>query len=407
MAVRSLNYTKLLQILFVVYAFVIPFSLEMIRIIAPLIILVWFLEGNLKQKFSLIKKEPFFITFGVFLFILTLSLLWTSPENLKFGIKYITRYWYLLPMFALFTSLKKTFVKPLLFAFLAGVLVSVAGSYCVYFQLVPFEKYAYEGASPFMHHTLYSLFLALSIAILTDWLLTAQNLGLRITYSILWLFFTVNLFINIGRAGQLLFFILLMIVLIRRFKVTLFSVIAVLVLLGGIFYAAFTLSPQFKHKMELTQKNLSRIDYNTSLGARIGLDIVAKDIVKQHPLIGVGIGDYLSEKAKTINKKYPDRTYVKFLVHYHNQYAEFAVIAGIFGLFSYLLLLLCIGRLQVRDKHIQTLQYLFLTTFVLSSLVDAMFHLNRPLSLFALFVGIVLAQHRIENLPAIETKTAP
>lgn len=397
MAVRSLNYTKLLQILFVAYAFVIPFSLEMIRIIVPLIMLVWFREGNLKQKFSLIKKEPFFITFGGFLLILTLSLLWTSPENLKFGIKYITRYWYLLPMFALFTSLKKTFVKPLLFAFLAGIFVSVTASYCIYFHLIPFEKYISEGASPFMHHTLYSLFLSLAIAILTDWLLTVQNLKHRIAYGALWILFTINLFINIGRAGQLLFFVLLMIVLIRHYKVTLFSVITTLVLLGGIFVAAFTLSPQFKHKMELTQKNLSHINYNTSLGARIGLDIVAKDIVNQHPLFGVGIGDYLSEKVKMVDEKYPKRVYVRFLVHYHNQYAEFAVIAGILGLFSYILLLFSIGRQPIRDNHIQTLKYLFLTLFMLSSLIDAMFHLSRPLSLFALFVGIVLAQHRIET----------
>ncbi len=394
---RSLNYPRLLQILFIIYAFVIPFSLDIIRIIVPLIILVWFLEGGLKEKFSMIKKEPFFMIFGIFLLILTLSLFWTSPENLKFGIKYITRYWYLLPIFALYTSLKKPFVKPLIVAFLAGMFVSVAGSYCVYFHLISFKNYMAEGASPFMHHTLYSIFLALAIAILTDWLLTAQSLKLRIAYSMLWLLFTVNLFINIGRTGQLLFFILLMIVLIRRFKVTLFSIMMTLVLLGGIFYAAFTLNPQFKNKMELTQKNLSHIDYKTSLGARIGLDIVAKDIFKQHPLFGVGVGDYLSEKAKTVDNKYPDRTYVKFLVHYHNQYAEFAVIAGIFGLISYLLLLFSIGKLKIRDKHIQTLQYLFLTAFALSSLIDAMFHLNRPLSLFALFTGFLLAQHRIET----------
>ncbi len=397
MAVRSLNYTMLLQILFVAYAFVIPFSLEMIRIIAPLIMLVWFLEGNLIQKFSLIKKEPFFIIFGIFLFILALSLLWTSPENLKFGAKYITRYWYLLPMFALFTSLKKTFVKPLLFAFLAGTFISVLGSYAVYFHLIPFEKYISEGASPFMHHTLYSIFLSFTIAILTDLLLTAQNPKLRIAYSTLWLFFTVNLFINIGRAGQLLFFILLMIVLIRRFKATLPSILIALTLFGGIFYTAFTLSPQFRSKMEITQKNLTHLSYNTSLGARVGLNIVAKDIVLQHPITGVGVGDYLSEKEKIVNKKYPERIYVRFLVHYHNQYAEFAVIAGIFGLFAYIALLFAVGRLKIQSNFFRTVQYLFATTFILTSLIDAMFHLNRPLSFFALFAGLLFAQHRMET----------
>ena len=398
---RSLNYTKGLQILFIAYAFVIPFSLEMIRIIAPLIIVVWLFEGDLKQKFSMIKREPFFITFGIFLLILILSLFWTSPENLKFGIKYITRYWYLLTMLPLFTSLKQTSIKPILFAFLAGVMVSVLGSYGVYFHLIPFKKYASEGASLFMHHTLYSIFLAFAIAIITDMLLSERALYKRLLYAVVWCLFTINLFINIGRAGQLLFFVLLMIVLIRHFKVTLLSIVTLLLLLVSIFYAAWTLNPQFKNKMELTQKNLSHVNYTTSLGARIGLNIVAKDIVLQHPLLGVGVGDYLSEKAKIIDKKYPERVYVRFLVHYHNQYAEFAVIAGILGLLAYIALFVVLGRLKLQTDAAKTLQYLLLATFMLTSLIDAMFHLNRPLSLFALFTGLLLAQHRLEKQGAV------
>jgi len=126
----------------------------------------------------------------------------------------------------------------------------------------------------------------------------------------------------------------------------------------------WTLNPQFKNKMELTQKNLSHVNYTTSLGARIGLNIVAKDIVLQHPLLGVGVGDYLSEKAKIIDKKYPERAYVRFLVHYHNQYAEFAVIAGILGLLAYIALFVALGRLKLQTDAAKTLQYLLLATFI-------------------------------------------
>ena len=394
---RLPDYTTLLQWLFALYAFSIPVSLDLLRIAAPLIMVVWLLEGNVKQKFIAIGKEPLFRAFGLLLLILLLSLLWTDPHNLKFGVKYITRYWYLLPMLAIFTSLQKQFRHTLLFAFLGGMAVAVAISFGVYTHIIPFQYYDAEGASPLMHHTLYSIFLALSIGLVSDMFFSTQKPLVRLLYAFIWVVFTINLFINIGRAGQLLFFPVLLIVLIRHYRFTLKTLFISLLLVIGIFYAAFTLNPQFKQKMVLTQKNLSHISYNTSLGARVGLNIVAKDIFLQHPFIGVGAGDYLSEKSKMIDTKYPDRKYVRFLVHYHDQYAEFAVIAGIFGLFAYLFMLFRVGCIHVEEKMFVTLKYLFLTVFVLSSFIDAMFHLNRPLSLFALMAGLLLAQQRIEK----------
>ena len=172
---RLPDYTTLLQWLFALYAFSIPVSLDLLRIAAPLIMVVWLLEGNIKQKFIAIRKEPLFRAFGLLLLILLLSLLWTDPHNLKFGVKYITRYWYLLPMLAIFTSLKKQFRHTLLFAFLGGMAVAVAISFGVYTHIIPFQYYNAEGASPLMHHTLYSIFLALSIGLVSDMFFSTQK----------------------------------------------------------------------------------------------------------------------------------------------------------------------------------------------------------------------------------------
>ncbi len=387
----------ILQWLFLLYAFCIPVSLDILRIAAPLIIVVWLLEGDVKQKSVAIKNEPFFRAFGLFLLILLFSLLWTDPHNLKFGVKYITRYWYLLPMFALFTSLQKAFRMPLLFSFLGGMSIAVVISFGVYTHLIAFKYYYAEGASPLMHHTLYSIFLALSIALLSTLFLSEKRIGLRLVYAMLWVLFTLNLFVNIGRAGQLLFIPLILIVLFRHYSLSIRTLTVSLLLLGGIFYAALVFNPQFKHKMQQTRANLAHISYNTSLGARIGLNIVAKDIVTEHPFIGVGTGDYLSEKNRIIDEKYPERTYVRFLVHFHNQYAEFTVIAGIFGLLSYLYLLWRLALIKIKTDPYVTLKYLMVALFVLTSFIDAMFHLNRPLSLFALMAGLLLAQQRIEK----------
>jgi len=394
---RSITSTTLLNYLILFYAFSIPVSLDLLRILAPLIMVVWIFEGNMREKLLMVKNEPIFKAFGFFILVMFLALLWTEPENLKFGFKYITRFWYILPIFALFTSLKEKYIPYTLTAFLAGMTVSVIASYLIYFQIIPFEPFRIEGASPFMHHTLYSIFLAFSIGILLKQALSALSLTHKIGYSILFLLFTINLFINIGRAGHLLFFMIIPLVLISHYKVTVKSVTLTLFSILLVSYLAFTQSTIFKKKIEQTYTNLNHISYSTSLGARIGLNIVAKDIITENPLLGVGTGDYLQEKEKIVDSRYPDRKYVRYLVHYHNQYAEFAVIAGVFGFLSYLLILLYTGRIKVHNDTFRTIKYILILTFVMTSMIDAMFHLNRPLSLFALFAGILLAQSRSET----------
>ena len=121
--IKSIKGSNILNYIIVLYAFFIPLSLDLIRILAPLIIVLWFLEGGVKSKIALLKKEPFFLSIGILLFILLLSLLWTDIDNIKFGIKYITRYWYLLPMFAIYTSIEKKFIPISLSAFLAGMFI--------------------------------------------------------------------------------------------------------------------------------------------------------------------------------------------------------------------------------------------------------------------------------------------
>ena len=394
---RSITSTALLNYLIIGYAFSIPVSLDLLRIFAPLIIIVWLFEGNMRDKFSSIAKEPVFKAIGLLILILFVSLMWTDPENLKFGFKYITRFWYILPMLAIFTSLKRSYIPYIVTAFLGGMFVSVIASFLIYFHIIPFEKFISEGAAPFMHHTLYSIFLAFSIGILLKYFLSSQTLLYRIIYGLLFLLFTINLFINIGRAGHLLFFMITPLVLVSHYKVTIRSVGLTLLSIIVFFYLVFTFSSNFREKMELTYQNLNHISYSTSLGARVGLNIVAKDIIAEHPVLGVGAGDYLSEKTKMVDKKYPDRHYVRYLVHYHNQYAEFLVIAGIFGLLAYILIWIQIGRISVQNETMQAIKYLLLLTFVMASLIDAMFHLSRPLSLFALFLALLLAESKEER----------
>ena len=395
--IKSIKDSSLLNYIIVLYAFFIPLSLDLIRILAPLIIILWFVQGDLKSKIALIKKEPFFLSIGFLLLILLLSLLWTDIDNIKFGIKYITRYWYILPMFVIYTSIDKKFIPIALSAFLTGMLISELVSYGIFFEFIHIEGLSSKNPSPFMHHTLYSVFLVFTAGILLNRMITSKSIKHNIIYGIFFTTITANLFINPGRTGQFLFLFVLVSVLIGHYKITAKSLFITFSLLLLVPYLAFTFSPNFKARMTQTYTNINNLSYSTPIGSRVGLNIVAKDIFLQNPIIGVGVGDHLSKKDEIIQEKYQDREYVKSLVHYHNQYAEFAVIAGIFGLLSYIFIFISLMKTKITDRRMNTIKYILVSTIAIASLSDAMFHLNRSLSLFALFAGLILAHYRYEQ----------
>jgi len=73
---------------------------------------------------------------------------------------------------------------------------------------------------------------------------------------------------------------------------------------------------------------------DTSLGIRLGLNKNYFEIVKAHPWMGVGTGDYLDEyRLVNAKSKYPTP-----LTNPHNMYMLIAVEFGLFGLLLFLMI---------------------------------------------------------------------
>ncbi len=401
MNVVANNNTRIINYLILLYALTIPLSLDILRAVVILMMIFWIREGGWKGKFARIRHERLFQALFALIAILILSLLWTEPDNLKIGVSYIGRYWYLLPAVVIYTSLEQNNIDRALSAFLLGMFISEVVSYGIFFGIFHIKGVSVTDPSPFMHHTLYSVFLVLTAGILLNRLLSHDTLGHKIIYALFFVTVTANLFINSGRTGQFLFVLMLFAVIINRYRVNPASIAITAFVLAAVSYLAFTFSPNFHRRMIETYNTTKTINYNTSIGARVGLNIVAKDIFLEHPLLGVGAGDHLTEKSKVIQTDHPEMAYVGKIVHYHNQYAEFLVIAGIFGFLGYLAILVMLARTQITDQDIKVIKIVFVLAFAVASLSDAMFHLNRPLSLFALFVGLILAQARYERISTV------
>jgi len=98
-----------------------------------------------------------------------------------------------------------------------------------------------------------------------------------------------------------------------------------------------------------------------------------------------------------ISKNHQEMECVKEMPSYHNFYIQTAVHLGIIGLFLYIMIFYSLLKINIRDKFYFNLAALFVTVYSVSSLVENMFHAQFPIAFFALFGGIFIAQHRIEN----------
>jgi len=162
---------------------------------------------------------------------------------------------------------------------------------------------------------------------------------------------SVNMFITGGRAGQVGYFVVLMILFFQFFNQHFFRALFLSVLfLGAVLFTAYSSSQIFQDraKQMVSQVQNYHIDKNSStgliqnsVGLRINFAVNTFEIIKEHPLIGVGTGGY-EKNYKIINDKNSPNAEVH--AHPHNMYLYEMVQFGIFGLIS----LLSILYFQVR-----------------------------------------------------------
>lgn len=141
-----INYTLVL------FAFLLPISTAMTNAAVGLLILFWLIEGNWKEKYTVLKASFPFKLFLAFILLIGLSIIWSHGIEGGFWTKhshnavvfYFRGYVFdfmIIPI--ILTSMKKEFIRYIISAFLAAMLVSelmpliklLLDSFCVYLIL--------------------------------------------------------------------------------------------------------------------------------------------------------------------------------------------------------------------------------------------------------------------------------
>ena len=81
----------------------------------------------------------------------------------------------------------------------------------------------------------------------------------------------------------------------------------------------------------------------------------------------------------------------------HNQYLQILTQTGLVGLFLFLAIFFYIAKLEIRNKEYKQMKAIYLSVTLFAFVSEVLLHRQFGMALFALIVGILLAQHRVEN----------
>jgi len=383
-----------------VYAFILPLSRAGISFLTAFLIILWVVEGQFQKKMQMMIENKVFISLFLFLIFNLISVFWT--DQLAETVAYVKKYWYFLPILVFFTSVKRVYVSKILSAFILGMFLSEVIAYGVFFELWQFKHATPQNPSPFMHHIEYSVFLAFTALILLSRIFNGSDLKYKLIYSFFFVTISGNLFLTAGRTGQIAFILGLFVLSIVSFKNRGKAFLVAVVLSSLLLGSAFTLSTTF-HERVMTAKNsvvsvIEKENYCTSWGSRVGAWVVAKDIIVEHPLLGVGIVDNMQVFHTLIDDKYPKMKCVQQnFMHMHNQYLQILTQLGMIGLVLFLVIFYRIITIKLEKREYRVMKYIYVTVLGFSFVAEVIFHRQFSMALFALIIGLLLAEYRIEN----------
>lgn len=304
-----------------------------------LILLLWLWDGRFDAKWQLIKANPVAVAALLLVGVSLLGLLWTEDwdntwEVLRDRLKFL-----LVPV--LLTTLLPRHVPYAFLALVTSMLLLVLLSYGLYLGWLPlFDMFKPDGpkdTTPFIHHIVYGPVLALTVYLLLYVAILRPDVAKPWRYAALVLaaFMGLNLFLTEGRMGQLVFLALLALLVFQYYRGH-FAKAALLALLlvGSLAPAAYWLSPVVKQRVDQAVHEVQhyRTDPESSVGLRLVMLLNSWELIRQHPLLGVGTGDYVQEYATVNQRTFPQAQRGIELKHPHNVYVQEWVQTGIPGL---------------------------------------------------------------------------
>ena len=154
---------------------------------------------------------------------------------------------------------------------------------------------------------------------------------------------------------------------------------------------AYTFSPKLHEKVDQTAASLEKLtqpntDFNSSIGQRAGFWYYAADVIKEHPLFGVGTGDSMQA---VFEKVPPEHESVKRIAHEHNQYISILLQFGLVGFIVFLNIYWQIFRFPQPERDLRIVM-LAVTVAISVGVMTTIFNLRVLLPLWVLMLAVTM-----------------
>jgi O-antigen ligase len=389
----------------VVLAFSLPLYRPWVTLASSAILLLWLFGAGLGTRARRLRGHGLTMAVLVFVALSVLSLLWTNhlPEGLRYLTKY--RYFLLIPMIA--SSVRPTYRRYALTVFEIAAAVSVVLSFAVFFGLVRIRDAHPGDPSPTMAHLDYGLILALAALLVLIRVLYVESSGRRrFLWAAVAALTIAGLTINIGRAGHVAFAFGLMVLMVHWARGRSATLIAGVTTALALFLLIVWFSlPTFRARVDETRAELREAvvnqDYDSNLGGRLAAMKIAREVFRQDPILGTGVGGNIPALRQAIDARHGDlKSSIYWYRHYHNQYAQVATELGTVGLLILGWVFWELIRRRDRRPETDAAALVLATTYLIGFLGEPFFHKQITLIAFALIAGFISGED-------LEKETSP
>lgn len=334
-ALRS-RIPRINEVLFAASFFFLPSHVAPVYTLSATMLVLSVLEGRFREKWALLRSDSLFWIFQAFFWLFPLALLWS--EDMAEGRRMVGRYTFFLLSPLYLTIARRELLARCIAAFLAGCLLAEGLAYYNWLQMHVFPAWpaglrvAKDPAdtAPFVDHILYAPILAWA-AYLAARASLSGPLVRRLGYALLTVLSAGNLLFSGGRAGQLVFLVLLAVLVFQRFaRRPLLAGLLSAALVSALLAGAYAGNDYFRSRVDMAVDEITHYEdsVNTSAALRLTFLMNSARLFAEHPLVGVGSGDYTREYAK-LHERYSAGWLTTD--NPHNQYLFVLTTTGLLG----------------------------------------------------------------------------
>jgi O-antigen ligase len=394
---KTSNLESYLGWLAVVLAAALPLYRPWVTLATTAILVLWLFGGGLSIRAGRLRSHRMTHAVLFFLALNIVSLVWTSDPG--GGLRYLTKYRYLLLIPMVASSAGPIFRRYAVTAFELATGASVVLSVGILVGLFRLRDAHPGNPSPTMAHLDYGLLLALAaLMILARVIYSEMNAGRRVMWIALAILTIFGLLVNIGSAGHLAFAGGLVVLLIHwgrgrpaRFVIGIGAGIAVTLVLVWFLY------PKMRARIDEAHTELRNAivdqQYDSNLGGRVAAMKVAREIFRQDPWLGTGVGGNIPAFRRALDTRFKElKPSTYWYRHFHNQYAQVATELGIVGLLALAWIFWELLRAPHGRRETDAVALILATVYLLGFLGEPFFHKQITLVMFALFAGLISAE---------------